>query len=834
MKKIIALMLPLALLVSAVSCAEKGKTSESSSSTEIEVASDSTVKDHGPKYQRYASMSPEEIVKELTLEQKAAQMVQPAVYMVEDDPENTMKLADYGSVLGENSGMEFSCQEWQELTNNLQKGAIASEAGIPFVYGSDHAHGVGYCVNAVYFPHNIGIGAANDEELTYKMGQVVADEARICHMPWNFFPVVSQSVDPRWGRTYECYSSDLGIISKLGSAYIKGYIDGGGIACAKHFFAEGSAAYGTGEDSQNGSQFVDRLIDRGEATLTDAEIKELLDVYQEMINSGVQTIMISHAALNGVKMHENKEYIMKLKDEMGFEGFIVSDWESIQNIPGKDYEEQVITAVNAGIDMLMEVNRADEAAKIIADSVKSGKISEERVDDAVRRIIKVKLENGLFNDPLFENGDTVQKETGSAEYRKIAEQMVEESLVLLKNDKDTLPVKEGSSVYIIGPASDDASAQCGSWTLDWAESYTKDIKGVTTVLEAFKTYAESYGITVITNPDEAKNADLVLVALGEKPYAEWNGDSEDMELCGKLGLDKNRQAIDEAKKLGKPTVACIVAGRQVIIDKADYDSWDSVVMCYLPGSEGKGISDVLCGCADFRGKLPSPWYSSVEQIGTDKCWFEKGYGLNYGSGFKPKAEPEGAAPDDSDDDTYEDPMKGTKYTVGEFKDGVYTSDFAGLKMKMPEGMKHVGEGDIGMFRGSIVSMCSEEKDKVRENARTWEQVFISDDAAIAITYLNTKTAAPDDADYSEEEFLDDYKAFYNPENYGAETEYKERASVKLGGRDYVREIMEVDYEGNKACEYYYARKIDDELMCIINTQCNGTDKTPEYFEKMFS
>ena len=641
MKKIVSILMSLAMITALAACADK-KDKTDTTKNETTTAAGDTI-DIGSekqfKYQEYASMTPEEIVAQLTLEQKASQMVQPAIYMVYEDPEDIMKAEDFGSVLGELSGMEFTCQEWQEFTNDLQKGAVNSKAGIPFIYGSDHAHGVNYCLNSVIFPHNIGIGAANDEELTYQMGQAVADEARLCHIPWNFFPVVTPSVDPRWGRTYECYSSDLDIISKLGTSYIKGYIDGGGTTCAKHFFAEGSAAYGTGEDSMNGNEFVDRLIDRGDATLSDAEIEKLLKVYQDMIDAGTQTIMISHASLNGVKMHENKKYIIMLKEEMGFDGFIVSDWESIKNIPDKSYDEQVIAAINAGIDMLMEPNSFEEARDIIIDAVENGEISEERVNDAVTRIIKVKKDNGYFDDPMFENLTTKQKYVGSVEYRELAEKLVEESLVLLKNENDVLPIKSGSSVYIIGPASDDASVQCGGWTLDWAESFTKKILGVTTILEAFKTYAESYGITVITNPKEADKADVVVNVVGEQVYSEWNGDTEDMELCGKLGLEKNRKAFDEAKKLGKPTVTCIVAGRQVILDKSDYDSSDSVVMCYLPGSEGKGVSDVLCGCADFKGKLPSPWYESVDQIGTDKCWLEKGYGLTYGADFKPVAEP---------------------------------------------------------------------------------------------------------------------------------------------------------------------------------------------------
>ncbi|MBR5683335.1 MAG: glycoside hydrolase family 3 protein [Ruminococcus sp.] len=826
MKKALSLLLPIALLLSSVSCAEKAKTDDKTETTTA--AQTTTINDGQLKYEKYASMTPEEIVAQLTLEQKASQMVQPAIYTVEMDPETIMKENDYGSILGEDTGSERSYDEWQDITNELQEGAVRSEAGIPFVYGSDHSHGVGYCLDSVIFPHNIGVGAANDPELTYQMGMAVADEARICHIPWNFFPVVTQSGDPRWGRTYECYSSDLDIISELGSAYIKGYIAGGGISCAKHFFAEGSVEYGKGEEGF--------LIDRGEATLTDAEIDKLLKVYQDMIDAGTQTIMISHCMLNGVKMHENKKYIMKLKEEMGFEGFIVSDWESIHHIPNKTFEEQVVAAINAGIDMLMEPEKYDEARDIIIDAVKNGTITEERVDDAVRRIIKVKKENGIFDDPFFEKSETKQKEVGSQEYRNIAEKMVEESLVLIKNENNVLPLKEGASVYIIGPASDDASVQCGGWTLDWAESFTKKIPGVTTVLEAFKTYADDYGIKVITNPDEAVNADVVLNVVGEQVYSEWNGDTEDLKLCGELGLEKNRKSMKEAKDLGKPIVTCIIAGRQVLIDEGDYNNWDSVVMCYLPGSEGKGISDVLCGCADFTGKLPSPWYKSVKQIGTDECWLEKGYGLNYGEGFVPRKEPVpvgGASVFEEEPET--DPTEGTNYTKGTLKNGVYTNEYAKINASIPEGFEPIPEGQMQTVKNSILYQCSEGKDEIRETARAWDSYYYSDTDSMAFSFLNTKLGAPDETDYTEEKYLDDFKAFL--ENLAGsdsvELTFEERAKVKLGEEEYLREVVRVEYNGEKQYEYFYVRKLDDDLMCIVEMNGTGTDNTPEYYEKMF-
>lgn len=620
MKKKTALLVSLAMVLSAAGCevvdapVPSGTTSASETPA-VNETPEVTIDPDLPLYQQYAKMSAEEIVSFLTLEQKAAQMVQPAIYMVS---ESDMEKNCYGSILSKYNSVTYD--QWQDIVNSFQVRALKSESGIPYIYGQDDVHGVNYCDGAVLFPHNIGIGAANDPELTYKMGLATADEARLCYMLWNFAPCVAQSEDPRWGRTYESYGADLSIIENLSTQYTRGLVDGGVIACAKHFFADGNVEYGTGEDSD-----VDRLIDRGDAKLGDGEIAALLEVYQAQIDAGVQTIMVTHSGVNGVKMHEHPEYIHYLKNEMGFEGFVVSDWNSVQNTSPRTYKEQVITSVNAGIDMLMEIDRYNEAMKIIIDGAESGAIPMERIDDAVTRIIRVKLNAGVFDDPLNENIQTVKSETGSQEYRDLAEQLVEKSLVLLKNENNTLPIKQGTKVYITGPAADSASAQCGGWTIDWNQSPSDYITGVTSILQGFEKRADEFGITIV---DNAESADIVLLVVGEKAYAEWNGDTADMELCGLLGLRGNKAAIKETEESGKPVVTCIVAGRQVIIDEY-YDSWDSVVMCYLPGSEGQGVADVLCGKTDFTGKLPSPWYSSVDQIGTDVSWLPQGYGLSY-------------------------------------------------------------------------------------------------------------------------------------------------------------------------------------------------------------
>jgi len=565
---------------------------------------------------RWAGMTAEEIADQLTLEQKASQMVQPACYNIHADD---MKRNCYGSILSQ--GANLNAAEWRDYTTWFQEGALQSGAGVPYIYGQDDVHGVNYCLGAVYFPQNIGMGAANDEELMYRVGQITADEAKLCHMLWNFAPCVAQSADLRWGRTYESYGADLEIIKKLSTAYTRGLTEAGLVACPKHFFGDGNVTFGTGEGMDQ-----PRLIDRGDARLGEEQIEKLLAVYQAQIDAGAQTVMVSFSSLNGVKMHENKQYLDLLKNRMGFKGFIVSDWNGVQQTSPQGYYNQMVTAVNAGIDMFMEVDTFEEARDIIVRAVQQGDISGERVDDAVRRIIQVKIDAGIMDDPLCENLETEQEETGSEAYRAVAEEAVEKSLVLLKNEGNILPLKAGTAVYITGPAADHDQAQCGGWTVAWNESPEKDIPGVTSILEGFRKKAEEYGIRVITNESEAEQADVVLLVVGERAYAEWNGDTENPDLCGPMGLNGNKTAIEKAKQLGKPTVACIVAGRQVFI--RDYiDDWDGAVMCYLPGSEGQGVANVLCGGKPFTGKLPSPWYENVEQIGTEEYWLPQGYGL---------------------------------------------------------------------------------------------------------------------------------------------------------------------------------------------------------------
>ena len=818
MKKALTLTIAASMLLSCAACQTTPESSDtatdvitSDTSEQVTETTSDPAADYDYLYQYYATLTPEEIVARLTLEQKAAQMIQPVIDYLDMDAD---RMSDYcyGSIYG---GYGANVNTWRQRIDNYQQMAIESETGIPFILGQDDVHGVGYCIDAVYFPHNIGLGAANDEDLMYQMGLITADESRLCHMMWNLYPCVAQSNDPRWGRTYECMSSDLDIITNLSTAYTRGLIDGGVIACGKHFFGDGNVMYGTGETS--GGEF--RYIDRGDCDLTDEEISELLAVYQAQIDAGVQTIMVSYTSLNGVKMHEQGDYIWMLKDEMGFEGFIVSDYDAIQNTSFDTYEEQVINAVNCGIDMFMLSEQYDEARVAIIDGVNNGDITMERIDDAVTRIIRVKMDAGVFDDPLCENMTTTAEDVGSPEYRAVAEQLVEESLVLIKNDNDVLPLAEGTSVYILGPAADNAQAQCGGWTIGWVASPGRDISGVTTILEAFETYAEDYGIEVITDPERASEADVVLLCVGEESYAEWYGDSPDLSLTGMHGLEGNTAAINEAAALGKPTVTCIIAGRNVILDEDDYANWDSVVMCYLPGSEGKGISDVLCGCADFTGRLPSPWYGDIDQILTDDCFLPLGYGLSYPEDFTPRTEPEAVYEIVDHSAVSSVDMGDITYEQGYLEGDVYHIPYADVNIIVPEGYSPL-TSDEWVESNSMADQIGVVGDCITSDALM---------SGVNIIYINTDIIAPDDDDFTLEEC---YDLMFHPE--GLEVVSSE--TVTIGDYEWLRLVDNDEYQAGEpwASHFYLRRQDDSHIIAIYMFDAPGEDREPGYFDSWFA
>lgn len=574
-----------------------------------------------------ASLPVEERVKDLlgrmTLQEKAGQMVQVDIGNV--SPAMVTKNA-LGAVFngGDSGPSDKTPEEWRDFVRRYQDAALACRLPIPLLYGLDAVHGHNGVVNAVIFPQNIGLGAANSPGLMEKMGEAVASEMIATGVPWNFAPCVAAAQDPRWGRTYESFSSDPALVTSLSLPLAQGMAKGGTLPAAKHYIADGGTIWGT-------SKTQNYQIDQGDAIIGEAALRAVhLPQYKALVDAGVPAVIPSYSSWNGVKMTANK-YLLTglLKGELGFKGFIVSDYNAMEQLKGATLGDKAAASVNAGVDMFMEGGMWGMVQKAIVSDAENGLISQARVDDAVSRILTVKFEYGLFEDPYLENKPGGQ--FGTAEHRALASDLVGRSLVLLKNDGGILPFKSGQKILVVGPAADDLGVQCGGWSIRW-QGWTGDNKRTagTTILASLKQQAAKAGAEIMTNEADAAKADVILLAVGEKPYAEGAGDSADISLTGALALEGNKQAMEFARQSGKPVAALIVAGRQIVIAD-ELPNWDAAVMAYLPGTEGEGIAPVLFGEKDFTGRLPMPWYKSVEDIGKKdvELLFKVGYGLSY-------------------------------------------------------------------------------------------------------------------------------------------------------------------------------------------------------------
>lgn len=561
-----------------------------------------------PKYSADERVT--DLLSKMSLEEKAAQMVQGERGAVDASDLKTYPL---GSVLSGGGSVPGAgtVEEWRQMMVDYQDAALSHDLKIPMLYGIDAVHGHSNVNGSVVFPHNIGLGAANSPELMKEMGKIVADEMKLTNIIWNFSPCVAMAEDPRWGRTYESYSTNPEIVTSLGHAYFEGLNEAGVVATAKHFVADGGVKFGTGIDGN--------LIDRGDAQLSEAQLrKSHLKPYIELVKNGVPVVMASFSSFNGQPMHTHKYLLTDvLKTELGFKGFIVSDWEAVNLIKaGKNYNDQIQMAINAGVDMIMAPNDWLNAVNAIVKNVKDGEISEPRLNDAVSRILRVKFEAGLFEDPYLQKTNLKVDTLGSAEYRKVASELVSKSLVLLKNKGNILPFKKGQKILVIGEGANNIGIQSGGWTMSWQGA--PDVNGQkitsgTTILEGLQNEGQDSQVQFITDKRQVSEADAILLVVSEKPYAEMKGDTGDLSIVGALGSEGNQAEIDFARKQDKPVVTLIVAGREVMISEFEA-KWDSIVMCFLPGSEGQGIAPVLLGELPFSGRLPMPWYKTVEDI----------------------------------------------------------------------------------------------------------------------------------------------------------------------------------------------------------------------------
>ena len=563
------------------------------------------------------------LIEIMTLEEKIGQMVQPDRSTATP---NDVKKYYIGSVFsgGGNAPSPNIQESWLKMCENYQETAMSTRLGIPIIYGVDAVHGHNTLPDAVIFPHNIGLGAAANPELMAEIGRVTASEMIATGVNWNFAPCVAVVRDQRWGRTYESFGENPELVNMLSIPYIKAMQDEYKVAATtKHYVADGAAKWGTGEG--------DRLIDQGDAQISEEELRKIhLPVYEEAVKAGVKTVMASFSSWNGVKMHENQYLIQDiLKGELGFEGFVISDYEAVHQLSGKNLYSQLVASVNAGVDMFMEPMHWRECITNIKKAVEKGDITEERINDAVSRILKVKFEMDLFNNPVGSRqlaADTL----GNKENREISRKAVRESLVLLKNERSVLPLIKNAKIFVSGPAADNVGIQCGGWTKTWQggrDNSSKWVKG-STILDGFKKIAEENGGTIYTDPDDIYKADVAVVVIGEKPYAEFEGDEEKLDLYSSMALEGNKEALEHVKKVRIPVVVILVSGRARIVTE-EIDGWNAFVAAWLPGSEGDAVAEVLYGDYEFKGKLPITWPSDEENLkpGDRSCLFPYGFGF---------------------------------------------------------------------------------------------------------------------------------------------------------------------------------------------------------------
>ena len=548
-----------------------------------------------------------ELIDSMTLDEKVGQMTQIDQRFL--DTITDLSTYSIGSLLsgGGSHPKVNEPQAWLDMYNKYQDETLKNRLGIPLIYGIDAVHGHNNVYGATIFPQNIGLGATNNPELVYKISEATSLEVAATGIDWTFSPCLSSPEDYRWGRTYEGFSSDPVLVEKLGKAAVEGYqnaLTNSGkkvVACAKHFIGDGNTEFGTG---MNG------LVDRGNTVLTTNELKEkLLPKYQAAIDANVQTIMASYNSWNGVKCHGSKELLTDiLKVEMGFEGFVISDWQGIDEIPG-NYKSDIITSINAGVDMVMVSGQGQPYKKfmrLLKENVEEGSISMDRIDDAVSRILKVKLRNGLFSNPIVQN-DNLQV-IGSDDHRNIARQAVRESVVVLKNE-NLIPIsKESKSIVVAGRGADNLGMQCGGWTINW-QGGQGDITIGTTILDGIKE-SVSTETKVIHSKDGTDlgnvSGDLAIVVIGEDPYTEFFGDKDNLDL-----LEEDIQTINNLKDKGYKVLVLLISGRPMNI--ADHlDNWDGFAAIWLPGTEGNGVSDILFGDFPSTGKLSYPWPLNAE------------------------------------------------------------------------------------------------------------------------------------------------------------------------------------------------------------------------------
>lgn len=574
----------------------------------------------------------DDLLARMTLAEKIGQMTQ-----VERNSLQPGDVATYfiGSVLsGGDSLGDDAAQNWRGLVDGFLQGALNTRLAIPLIFGLDAVHGNAHLSDAVFFPHNIGLGATRDAELVEKIGRATAEEMAAIDVRWNFAPVIAVPQDTRWGRTYEGYSENTALVTDLGVAYIRGLQSAtltdatSVIASAKHFVGDGGTAFGS---SKQNIMNVPYLLDQGDMVVDEATLRELfLPPYAAAIQAGARNVMVSFSSWRGLKLHMHQHLLTEvLKGELGFTGFVVTDWGGMDQLPGA-YSAQVAAGINAGIDMVMVPYEYQKFIKTLTQLVENGQVPPARIDDAVRRILAVKFEMGLFEQPLTDTALLAQ--VGSPDHRALARQAVRESLVLLKNDQQALPIaKDTPLIFVAGQAAEDIGLQSGGWSIEWQGKEGKIAAG-TTILDGIKQTVSARAQVVYDRFGKfSGRAEVGIVVVAEKPYAEGVGDSADPKLAA-----KDIALIENVRAHANRVIVIMMSGRPIEITE-QLPLADAWIAAWLPGTEGNGVSDMLFGDYEFTGKLPYTWqrwnkqlpfnFKALPKAGCDAPLFAYGYGL---------------------------------------------------------------------------------------------------------------------------------------------------------------------------------------------------------------
>ncbi len=580
----------------------------------------------------------EALLQQMTLPEKIGQMTQP-----EKNSVTPQAVTDYaiGSVLSGGGGTpaQNTPTGWAAMVREYADAALQTRLGIPLVYGVDAVHGHNNVYGAVLFPHNIALGAADDETLVEQIAAITAKEILATNVHWNFAPALSVPRDFRWGRTYEGYSEDPQRVSNLGAAYVRG-LQGAtnghitALATAKHFVGDGGTTWGsTNRYPHLGimwqSLMPDRWqIDQGDTQIDESALRQIhMSPYPASIDAGALSVMASYSSWNGDKMHGHKRLLTDvLKGELGFAGFVVSDWQAIDQL-SPDYYTCVVQSINAGLDMIMVPFDYVRFIETLTQAVEQGDIPQARIDDAVRRILRAKVQLGLFENPL-PDATALQNDFGGEAHRAVARQAVQKSLVLLKQEKDALPLpKDAPTILVAGRGADDMGLQCGGWSIEWQGVYG-DITPGTTILEGIRKAVSAETQVVYAGRGmfpQQERAPIGIAVIGEAPYAEGEGDRASLAIS-----EQDVRVVDRVRVQCDMLVVVLLCGRPMVIESV-LPQADAFVVAWLPGTEGAGVADVLFGDVPFTGKLPYTWIRDMTQLplgsSSDDPLFPLGYGL---------------------------------------------------------------------------------------------------------------------------------------------------------------------------------------------------------------